>query len=72
MGQPRAQLGAIKGRAPIIGPDSRPPGEGDRSDRGDRRDRGERSDRGDRPERGERRERNDRDDSTKKRRGFFS
>ena len=35
MGQPRAQLGAVKGRAPIAGPDSRPPSEGDRSGRGD-------------------------------------
>ena len=35
MGQPRAQLGAVKGRAPIAGPDSRPPSEGDRSGHGD-------------------------------------
>ena len=35
VGQPRAQLGAVKRRAPIAGPDSRPPGEGDRSGRGD-------------------------------------
>ena len=35
MGQPRAQLGAVKGRAPIAGPDSRPPREGDQSGRSD-------------------------------------
>ena len=35
VGQPRAQLGAAKRRAPIAGPDSRPLGEGDRSGRGD-------------------------------------
>ena len=29
MGQPRARLGAVQGCAPIAGPDSRPPGEGD-------------------------------------------
>ena len=28
MGQPRAQLGAIKGRAPTAGPDSRSPNKG--------------------------------------------
>ena len=33
MGQPRAQLGAITGRTPIAGPDSRPPREGDQSGR---------------------------------------
>ena len=35
VGQPRAQLGAVRRRALIAGPDSRPPGEGDRSGRGD-------------------------------------
>ena len=30
VGQPRAQLGAVKGRAPTAGPDSKPPNEGDR------------------------------------------
>ena len=35
MGQPRAQLGAVKGRTPTTGPDSRPPREGDQSGRSD-------------------------------------
>ena len=35
VGQPRAQLGAIRRRALIAGPDSRPPSEGDQSGCGD-------------------------------------
>ena len=35
VGQPRAQLGAVRRRAFIAGPDSRSPGEGDQSDCGD-------------------------------------
>ncbi len=35
MGQPRAQLGAVKGCTPIAGPDSRPPRKGDQSGRSD-------------------------------------
>ena len=35
VGQQRVRLGAIQGRTPIAGPDSRPPREGDQSGRSD-------------------------------------